>query len=37
MRLLDLTHTFDDNMPVYPGDPNSAALTNCKYRRAGIQ
>ncbi|MGH7091381.1 MAG: cyclase family protein, partial [Stellaceae bacterium] len=21
MRLIDLTHTFDGNMPVYPGDP----------------
>lgn len=21
MKLIDLTHTFDENMPVYPGDP----------------
>jgi len=23
MKLFDLTHTFDDSMPVYPGDPAS--------------
>lgn len=24
MRIIDLTHTFTDNMPVYPGDPPSS-------------
>ena len=23
MKIIDLTHTFDSNMPVYPGDPKS--------------
>ena len=23
IRLIDLTHTFDENMPVYPGDPKA--------------
>jgi kynurenine formamidase len=24
MKIIDLTHTFTDNMPVYPGDPESS-------------
>lgn len=24
MKIFDLTHTFDENMPAYPGDPKSA-------------
>ena len=30
-RFIDLTHTFDDHMPVYPGDPEARL-----YRSADI-
>ena len=34
--LIDLTHTFTDNMPVYPGDPCSRLYQTCTIEKDGL-
>lgn len=36
MKLIDLTHTFDDAMPVYPGDPASEMTRLTDISGAGV-
>lgn len=35
-RLIDLTHTFTDDMPVYPGDPCSRLYQCCTIENEGV-
>lgn len=35
-QLIDLTHTFTDEMPVYPGDPCSKLYQNCTIAEDGF-
>ena len=34
-RFIDLTHTFDENMPVYPGDPKSQLYPTAELKSDG--
>lgn len=34
--LIDLTHTFTDDMPVYPGDPCSRLYQTCSFEKDGM-
>ncbi len=36
MRYIDLTHTFTDNMPVYPGDPKSELKKIADLKKQGF-